>query len=122
MDLISTPLDKNYLIKFNSFKDERGSFSRAFCGGTFKKYNLETNYVQCNTSKKSFKGTLRDFFCLHYQNALVYPFSETKLVRCLPFILLSLFDVVVDLRVNYPTYLEWFGSILSEKNELMMYV
>ena len=107
MDLISTPLDKNYLIKFNSFKDERGSFSRAFCGGTFKKYNLETNYVQCNTSKSLFKGTLRG---LHYQKD---PFSETKLVRCLNG---SLFDVVVDLRVNSPTYLEWFGSILSKKH------
>ncbi len=113
MELISTPLEKNYLIKFKSFNDDRGSFSRAFCEDTFKKNNLETNYKQCNTSKTHFAGTLRG---LHYQKD---PFSEIKLIRCLNG---SLFDVVVDFRKNSPTYLKWFGTILSDKNELMMYV
>ena len=34
----------------------------------------------------------------------------------------AIYDVVVDMREDSPTYLRWFGAELSEDNGLMMYV
>ena len=59
------------------------------------------------------KGTLRG---IHYQLA---PKAETKIVRCIRG---SLFDVIVDLRPDSPTFLKWFGATLSAENRTMMFV
>jgi dTDP-4-dehydrorhamnose 3,5-epimerase len=59
------------------------------------------------------KGTVRG---MHYQ---LPPFSEIKMVRC---IVGAIYDVIVDIRANSPTYLQWFGTELSAKNKKMMYI
>jgi dTDP-4-dehydrorhamnose 3,5-epimerase len=68
---------------------------------------------QANLSYNRLKGTLRG---LHYQ---VLPYPETKLVRCVAG---SLFDVIVDVRPESPTYREWFGVELSAANQLAVFV
>ena len=107
-----TPLAGAYLIHLDPRADERGLFARAFCANEFAAHRLETTYVQTNISKNTRAGTVRG---LHFQRA---PDSEVKLVRCVKG---ALFDVIVDLRENSPTYLRWFGAELSEDNGAAVY-
>ena len=69
--------------------------------------------MQCNDSFSPGRGTLRG---LHYQMA---PHQEVKLVRCIRG---TVFDVIVDLRHDSPTYLSWFGLELTGDNRTMLYV
>ena len=52
---------------------------------------------------------------MHYQK---HPFEEAKLVRCTKG---AIFDVIVDLRPDSPTYKQWFGIELNENNHKMIY-
>ena len=53
---------------------------------------------------------------MHYQ---VAPFSEVKLVRCTRG---SIYDVIIDLRPDSPTFKDHMGVILSAENHKMLYV
>ena len=68
-------------------------------------------YVQDNDSKSS-KGVLRG---LHYR---IEP-EQAKLVRVIRG---EVFDVVVDIRKNSPTFGKWQGFILSDSNHLQLYI
>jgi dTDP-4-dehydrorhamnose 3,5-epimerase len=59
------------------------------------------------------KGTVRG---MHFQ---VAPALEAKLVRCTRG---SMFDVVLDLRRDSPTFGKWYGAELSATNGRMLYV
>lgn len=108
-----TPLDGAYLIELDKREDERGFFARVFCENEFRELGLATAFVQVNNSLSANKGTLRG---LHYQLA---PKAETKIVRCIRG---ALWDVILDLRENSPTFGRWFGAELSTENRRMMYV
>lgn len=108
-----TPLQGAYLIELEPRGDERGFFARCFCKNEFEAAGLESNFVQMNNSLSTRRGTLRG---LHYQ---VPPAAEVKVVRCLRG---SLYDFIVDLRPDSPTFTQWFGAELNENNRTMMYV
>jgi dTDP-4-dehydrorhamnose 3,5-epimerase len=108
-----TPLEGAYLIELEPRRDDRGHFARAFCAKEFADHGLETSIVQANLSMNAKAGTVRG---MHFQRP---PHAEVKLVRC---VVGELYDVIVDLRENSPTYLEWFGATLSQENGAMMYV
>lgn len=108
-----TPLEGAYLIELEKKEDDRGFFARFFCEKEFEAHGLESRFVQVNNSLSKKAFTLRG---IHYQLA---PKAETKLVRCIKG---SLFDVIVDLRKESPTFLKWYGEVLSEENRKMMYV
>jgi dTDP-4-dehydrorhamnose 3,5-epimerase len=108
-----TPLSGCYVIKSNCIKDERGWFSRIYCADEFKKINHFKPFVQFNHSFNVNKGTLRG---MHFQ---MPPFSEVKLIRCISG---SVYDVVIDLRKDSPTFLKHFGVILSPQNHNLIYV
>ncbi len=113
MKFTKTPLESAYLIDLQKREDERGFFSRLFCQKEFEQLGLETKFVQVNNSLSVLPGTLRG---LHYQKA---PKEEVKIVRCIRG---ALFDVIVDIRENSPTFGKWFGEELSAENRRMMYV
>lgn len=108
-----TPLPGAYTIDLEKRGDDRGFFARFFCVNEFKQHELETNFVQINNSLSANKGTLRG---MHYQLA---PNAETKVVRCIRG---SLYDVILDLRPQSPTFGKWFGAELTAENRRMMYV
>tara|TARA_B100001059_G_C17628812_1_gene473343 strand:- start:50 stop:595 length:546 start_codon:yes stop_codon:yes gene_type:complete len=107
------PIRDGVLIKPELIGDERGFFSRVFCMNELSANGLENNLVQVNHSFSKEKGTLRG---IHYQ---VTPFQEVKMVRCLKG---SVQDVIVDLRPESETYLEYCSVILSDQNKNMLYV
>ena len=108
-----SPLAGAFTIDLEPRKDSRGFFSRMFCAKEFEGAGIESNFVQANNSLCTTKGTLRG---MHYQ---LTPAAETKLVRCLRG---SLYDVIIDLRPQSKTYLQWFGAELTAENRTMMFV
>ena len=53
---------------------------------------------------------------MHFQ---VAPHEEVKLVRCTRG---AIYDVIIDLRPNSPTYKQWIGVELTATNHIMLYV
>ena len=86
---------------------------RAWCTREFSSHGIEFVPVQSNLGLSLVKGTIRG---LHYQDALSV---EAKLVRCTRG---AIFDVVLDLRPNSPSFGEWHGEELSAENGRMLYV
>ncbi len=113
MKFNKTKLDGSFVIDLDKREDERGFFARLFCINEFDQNQADRNIVQINNSLSRDKGTLRG---IHYQ---LSPKSETKIVRCIKG---SLWDVIVDLRPDSPTFLQWFGETLSAENRRMMFV
>jgi dTDP-4-dehydrorhamnose 3,5-epimerase len=94
-------------------QDERGRFLRAWCAQEFADHGLSFLPVQANFGFSLAKGTIRG---MHFQQT---PALEAKLVRCTRG---ALFDVVLDVRPESPTYGEWHGVELSAENGRMVYV
>jgi dTDP-4-dehydrorhamnose 3,5-epimerase len=113
MIFTETKLLGAYIIDVELKTDNRGSFARTFCVEEFKAHGLKTNISQCNLSFNDKKGTLRGF---HYQLA---PATETKLVRCTQG---AIYDVIIDMRPDSPTYLAYVGVELSAENRRALYV
>ena len=93
--------------------DDRGFFARTWCQNEFKKQGLNSKLVQCNVSFNAKKGTLRG---MHYQAP---PHVEAKLVRCSRG---ALYDVMIDLRPESPTYKQWAAVFLTADKRNMVYV
>ncbi|MBS1746649.1 MAG: dTDP-4-dehydrorhamnose 3,5-epimerase [Bacteroidetes bacterium] len=113
MVFTETNLKGSFTIELKPFTDERGWFARYFCKKEFASIGHTKEWVQMNHSFTSKKGSLRG---MHFQ---LSPFSEIKLVYCISG---SVFDVIVDLRKNSNTFLQWFGAELSASNHRMMYI
>ncbi len=113
MDFESLKITDVKLIRHNYLEDERGFFARAFCVKEFAELGLDSGIKQANTSFSLEKGTLRG---IHYQLA---PKAETKIVRCTRG---AIFDVVVDLREDSETFLNWCSVELNSENRNMLYV
>lgn len=102
-----------YIIELEKHEDERGFFARTFCQEEFKAHGLNFRVVQCNMSFNKKKGTLRG---MHYQ---VAPHEEAKLVRCTRG---AIYDVIIDLRKDSPTFKQWITVELTAENRHMLYV
>jgi dTDP-4-dehydrorhamnose 3,5-epimerase len=108
-----TRLAGAYVIDLQLLQDERGFFARAFCQHEFSEHGLDPNVVQCNLSGSTHRGTLRG---LHYQAP---PHAEAKLVRCVRG---AIYDVIVDVRPDSPTFLEWVGVELTAEAGRALFV
>lgn len=113
LTLQETPLAGAFVIETKPVGDARGFFARAFCQDTFAKAGVNFSPVQANHAASAQRGTLRG---LHYQAA---PHAEMKLVRCIKG---AVFDVMVDMREDSSTYLQWYGAELSAENKRMLLV
>ena len=86
---------------------------RAWCAREFADHGIAFTPVQANIGYSVRRGTVRG---MHFQ---VDPSPEGKLVRCTRG---AIFDVVVDLRSESPTYRRWFGVELTPENGRMLYL
>lgn len=103
-----------YTVEPQLIRDARGHFARTFCEKEFEQAGMGlTRMVQSNISHNEKKGTLRG---LHYQ---VEPSAEGKLVRCTRG---AIFDVVVDIRAESPTFCQWLGFELTDRNYKAVYI
>src|ERR1039458_6289024 len=108
-----TKLPGAFEIRLEPITDERGFFARSWCEKEFASHGLNPRLAQCNISVTSRKGTLRG---VHFQAA---PFAEAKLVRCTRG---AIYDIVLDLRSQSPTFKDWVAVVLTAGKHNMIYV
>ncbi len=108
-----TPLVDAWLLEPERIADERGFFARTFCRRDFAARGLDPAIAQCSVSFNHRRGTLRG---LHFQAA---PHEEVKLVRVTRG---AVWDVIVDLRPESPTFRKHFSIILSAESRNELYI
>ena len=111
MDVYSTVLTGVLVIEPKVFKDERGFFLETFQKKRYEKLGIQETFVQDNLSYSK-RNTIRG---LHYQ----FPQSQGKLIYVLSG---EVFDVVVDIRKNSPTFGKWYGEYLSGENKKQLWI
>jgi dTDP-4-dehydrorhamnose 3,5-epimerase len=112
MKILAEPLPQLLLIEPTVFADSRGYFMETFHSERARSIGINDSFVQDNESHSQM-GVLRG---LHYQ---VGAHAQSKWVRVVTG---SVWDVAVDLRKDSPTYGQHFGTLLSAKNKLQMYI
>jgi dTDP-4-dehydrorhamnose 3,5-epimerase len=113
MIFTETKLKGAFVLDLELRSDDRGGFARTYCAKEFEAHGLKPSVAQCNLSFNYKAGTLRG---MHYQ---IPPAAETKLVRCTKG---AIYDVIIDLRPDSPTYLQHFGVELTADNRRALYV
>src|SRR5438046_1768999 len=113
MRYTETPLRGSFVIDIEKFEDSRGFFAYLFESREAKEHGLDIRVVQVKLAFNVPTGTVRG---MHLQMPAA---AESKLVRCIRG---AVYDVIVDLRKDSPTYLKHFGVELSAENRRALYV
>lgn len=113
MNIRSTAINGAVVVETRPYQDHRGAFSRFFCEKSLGDVLGSQHIVQINHSRTSTIGAVRG---LHFQHA---PHAEMKMVRCLKG---RVWDVVVDLRADSPTFLRWHAEELSPQTGRMLVI
>jgi len=112
LQLTPTAIHDVFIVESKVFGDERGWFTESFNAEDFAKATgLDLRFVQDNHSF-SRQWTLRG---IHYQLEK----TQGKLVRV---VVGSIFDAVVDIRKDSPTFGKWSGVELSAQNHRQLWV
>lgn len=100
-----------YLIKPFVAHDDRGYFLKDYSKEVFEDNGIfhDLKEVFYTNSKK---GVVR---AIHFQRVK----EQAKLVRCVSG---KIYDVIVDLRKDSPTFGEWRGFFLSEENKEQLFI
>jgi dTDP-4-dehydrorhamnose 3,5-epimerase len=113
MIFAETNLAGAWIIDVSGAEDARGFFARTWCQREFAAHGLVFVPVQMNQSHSRERGTLRG---LHYQAA---PSAEAKLICCIRGVI---YDVIIDLRAESPTFRQVCATELTAANHRMLYV
>lgn len=111
MKVYQTPLEGVVLFEPRVYGDERGFFLETWRMEQYHSAGISEAFVQDNHSRSE-KGVLRG---LHFQ--LHHP--QGKLVSVIRG---EIFDVAVDIRQGSPTFGQWHGTVLSDKNHFQLYI
>jgi dTDP-4-dehydrorhamnose 3,5-epimerase len=111
--LTPTELSGVLTVDIEPHEDERGFFARTWCQREAADAGLHEQWVQFNLSSSRRRCTMRG---LHFQRS---PHSEGKLVRVTRG---AIWDVVVDLRRDSPTFKRYAGVTLSAENHRALYI
>jgi dTDP-4-dehydrorhamnose 3,5-epimerase len=113
MRFLETEVFGARVVEPTPHQDDRGRFMRAWCAKEFAQEGIDFVPVQANMGFSVRKGTVRG---MHFQDESA---PEAKLVRCTRG---AMFDVVLDLRPQSPSYGKWYGAELTAENGRMLYV
>ena len=108
-----TSMDGLYTIDPERHVDDRGYFARAWCVNELSEEGLAAGFVQGSISYNTAANTLRG---MHFQSE---PWGETKLIRCETG---AIYDVILDMRPDSDTYLQWEAFELDPVNGRQLYV
>jgi len=111
MNTIMCHLDGILLIEPIFYQDERGFFMESFQKERYAEVGITEEFVQDNHSR-SVKNVLRG---LHFTRKK----PQSQIVTVMRG---KIFDVVVDIRVNSPTFGKWFGIELSDGGQRQIYM
>lgn len=113
MKFHETSIQGAYLVSPDLIQDSRGFFARQWCSQDAIQRGIPTEWLQISISHNVLKGTFRG---MHFQKA---PFEEVKYVQCISG---KIWDVMVDLRPDSPSYLRSFGTELSQVNRHAVFI
>lgn len=113
MIFTETKLKGAFIIDIQRHEDPRGFFARGFCQREFEEHGLKPVIAQGNIAHNRKQGTIRG---MHFQFP---PAAETKLVRCTRG---AIVDIIVDLRPESATYLQYIVVELTGDNYRALYV
>ena len=113
MNFLPQKIAGAFIIEPTSFCDDRGIFRRHFCKNEFATHEIVSEVLQANVSENPYAFTLRGF---HYQSA---PHAEGKTLSCLKG---AIYDVIVDLRIDSPTYMDWISIELNDENRRSIHI
>ena len=113
MKFTKTSFPGVWLIDLELREDDRGFLARTYCETEFLDHGLNTHWPQCNLTLTKKRGMIRG---MHFQ---AEPKPEIKLIRCSAG---SVYDVLVDVRKDSPTFGRWEGFELSGENRRTLYV
>ena len=113
MGVHELPLEGAYLLIPDVVADHRGCFARAWSQAVLSARDLVTDWAYAAFARNTRRGTLRG---MHYQSP---PMSETKLVSCVQG---AIWDVIVDIRTDSPTFAKWHAEHLSGDSLRSLYV
>ena len=106
-------IDGPIILIPDKFSDERGFFYESWNKEIFNlTIKRDISFVQDNHSKSNY-GVIRG---LHFQKK---PFEQGKLIRVINGAIL---DVIVDLRLDSPTFKEWAAIILNKQNRKQLWI
>ena len=111
MEVLETALPDAKLIVPTVHGDARGFFCEVYRRDRFEALGIDADFVQDNQSRSS-RGVLRG---LHLQIGA----GVAKLVRCARG---EIFDVIVDVRPQSPTYGRWQGFTLDDRTHHLLFV
>ena len=112
-NFIETKIKDLYIIEPKVFGDDRGYFMESYNREAFVDAGLDMIFVQDNESFSKEKGVLRG---LHFQ---MPPYTQAKLVR---FTQGMVYDVVVDIRKDSPTYKQYTYVELTPENGRQLFI
>lgn len=112
MQVINTKITDVKIIEPDVYGDDRGFFLETFSEARYHKMlGIDKPFVQDNHSRSQ-QHVLRG---LHFQT----DHPQGKLVRTVTG---EIFDVVVDIRPDSPTFKQWVGVLLSESNKRQVWI
>lgn len=111
MEVKETALAGVKIIKPDVFPDDRGFFFESYQRERYLQAGITAQFVQDNVSCSS-RGVLRG---LHWQAA---PNTQAKLLSVIRG---AVWDVVVDIRKDSPTFGEFVAETLSAENRLQLF-
>lgn len=111
MKVNKTKIPGLLIIEPKAFGDDRGYFYESFQAERYAEHGVNLPFVQDNISKSS-RGVLRG---LHHQKEN----TQGKLVWVTDG---EVFDVILDIRRDSPTFGEWLSIILDTKKHRQVYV
>lgn len=112
MELKKTIIDGCFEIKNNILTDNRGYFVKNYTKDFFIQNNLDDNFLEEYYSYST-NNVLRG---MHLQ---LPPHDHVKIVNC---IFGEVLDVVIDLRIDSPSFGKYQDIILSEAKANMVYI
>lgn len=112
IEKIETEIPGCFELKLKTFEDNRGGFTKLFHSDVFTSLGLDSDFKEeyFSTSKK---GVLRG---LHFQTP---PHEHVKCIICIKG---AIWDVVVDLRKDSPTYGKHTSFELNGKEPTLVYI
>lgn len=100
-----------YIIKPFNATDNRGGLIKDYNIDTFKSHGINHNLKEIFYTISN-RGVIR---ALHFQDVK----QQAKLVRCIKG---HIYDVIVDLRKDSPTYGQWRGFHLNDENNYALFI
>lgn len=106
-------LDGVFMLEAQPHKDDRGLFRRHYCEREMLDHGIQFSVKQGNISENTHRYTMRGF---HYQ---LPPSREAKIISCISG---SVYNVLIDLRRESPSFLQWQVFSLSADGRESLYI